>query len=260
MARRTKQYGLNAQLPKYMKDIVPGDTEWEQEYGEVYEDSYRLTQVWIEMKEGSPRGIGGNEMMSFRPPESKLVGGGSWIMVLQTPPTSEQPVAFGLYWATPCKDSLNNDGYDSYGRYKVDIVLKSNEGVVNLGLFPDEYMVVREELFEEFMAEGYFLLQETNLSIEEPMNIELIERGRNLVEEERESIWALMLDGLPEVKACEEYFTGRMVSRENASIWYMPIPAFAEYMQETFGSVINGPRFSEVNHRRRAEAKAGRGS
>lgn len=38
------------------------------------------------------------------------------------------------------------------------------------------------------------------------MNTELIEKGRALCEEERETIWGEQLDGLTETQACEEYF------------------------------------------------------
>jgi hypothetical protein len=259
------KYGIYAQPPKHLRDLEPDDEGWKEAWGEEYTESYKLTEVYLEQIECNRESYGGQpiERAHFRPDPRRMVGGGAWIMVTNPPPTNPTPVAFGMYWAVPCKESLNYDGYDKYGRYKVEILMKDPEAEGQfhaVGLFVTEYMVVHEGMFREFMEEGYFDLQQLSLTTEDSMNVELIERGRALVEEERESIWALMLDGLTESKACEEYFLGRHVERDNAQIWYRPIPEFAEYMEDTFGRLIRnqGRGFTEENHQRRAQRRAER--
>lgn len=65
-------------------------------------------------------------------------------------------------------------------------------------------------------------MQEVNANAEQPLNMKLINEGRNLVEEEREIIWALMLEGLTEQQACEEYFLTHHIDYQNTDICYLP--------------------------------------
>ena len=50
----------------------------------------------------------------------------------------------------------------------------------------------------------------------------ILEKGRSLVEEEREIIWALMLDGLSESAACGEYIHGRHIDTSNRGMYFRP--------------------------------------
>jgi hypothetical protein len=98
----------------------------------------------------------------------------------------------------------------------------------------------------------------TDDPIENGMNLELIEKGRSLTEDERSIIWSLQVDGLPEYKACEEYFLGRHTESENSHIWYMPTEECAEWMENMFGRMRDAGMITQVNRDRRAVARASR--
>lgn len=56
-----------------------------------------------------------------------------------------------------------------------------------------------------------------------------------LVEEEREIIWALMLEGLTEQQACEEYFLTHHTDYQNTEICYLPTPEILAEAMAVFG-------------------------
>ena len=97
-------------------------------------------------------------------------------------------------------------------------------------LLNHEYTVISDERLEEYKKLGWILC-ETGSKTTEPMNLELIQKGRSLCEEEREIIWALQLDGLTETRACEEYFLSKHSYFSNYTISYLPPKkAFSELM------------------------------
>jgi len=203
------------------------------------ENSYRLTKEYMDTEEFEYFLGGMNDRMAYCPPENKLVYNGSWIMVIQPIPTKVKPVVWGIYWATPCNESINFDGFDKYGRYKVEImVTDEQQNIHTVGLFPHEYIRLDEVLFQELLDTNGYILNNLGFSPRKtPINLELIEKGRSLTEDERAIIWSLQLDGLTEHQACEEYFYSRHRPEENPTIWYCPTDEFAEFMENQFGWV-----------------------
>lgn len=64
----------------------------------------------------------------------------------------------------------------------------------------------------------------------------MTKEGRSLTEEEREIIMALMLDGLTEQQACEEYFLTHHTETQNVSICYLPDAEIMCELQRVFGN------------------------
>ena len=126
--------------------------------------------------------------------KDKDVGNGAWVLVKRNIPVDKtiKPQIYGIYWAIP-KD-------DNYGRQKIAVYTPEEVCLLN-----HEYTVITEERLKAYVEDGYYLVDNTT-KIREPLNQELIQQGRSLCEEEREIIMALMLDGLTEKQACEEYF------------------------------------------------------
>jgi len=162
--------------------------------------------------------------------DSADVGSGSWVLIIRTPPVSAylSPKVYGIYWAVPLTEFIK-PGCDLYGRQAVKV--HTSEDVT---IFADEYSVLSEERLEEYKREGWNLV-ELNTGIEVPLNMEIIQRGRTLVEEEREIIWALMLDGLTEQQSCEEYFLTKHVEANNSNICYLPRVEIREQLENIFG-------------------------
>lgn len=123
--------------------------------------------------------------------------------------------------------TLRELGYNPYVMlYEKDKIpaghrLKRLQRWVNNRIFPDEYSILTPERLEEYKQAGWYL-QEINAKAEQPLNMEIINDGRALVEEEREIIWALMLEGLTEQQACEEYFLTHHTDYQNTEICYLP--------------------------------------
>lgn len=144
--------------------------------------------------------------------EDRDIGTGSWILVKTKIPVEERvrPMTYGIYWAIPV--------YDSFGRQKVKVFTPEECCLLNY-----EYIVLDEEKLEQYKARGYHLHETavTKRAIE-PMTMKLIEDGKSLCEEEREIIYALMLDGLDETAACEEYFLTKHTDDSNIGICYLP--------------------------------------
>lgn len=191
------------------------------------EHSYRLTDEYMESMAFSASRGGRHQLEHYRPKKEKEVGSGAWIMVIDVPPVSDEfkPVLGGIYWAIPCRDSLNFDGYGADNQYRIETLVRSktNERVVEyLGLFPTEYVVVPEEILDEYMEEGAYSIMLNNVSVHEEVDLELIQQGRDLTEDERSIIWALMLDGVSENTACSIYFKGRHTEKDNLNTWYKP--------------------------------------
>lgn len=163
---------------------------------------------------------------------SKDVGSGSWIMITKTPPVEKRvaPQAFHIYWATPVMGRNKEAGKDTYGRQAV--VVHTLDEVT---LFPDEYSLLDDDKLQVYKSEGWFML-ETRAKVNVPFNMEIIGQGRDLVEEEREVIWALMLDGLNEQQACEEYFLTKHIDANNSNIMYAPPSDVLDSLVSTFGN------------------------
>ena len=151
------------------------------------------------------------------------VGDGAWVLVKCTIPVHEweRPQVYGIYWAIPAPDEA--------GRQKVRIYCPHEVCLLNW-----EYVVISEERLQEYIKIGYFL---NDFSIEkaEPLNLELLTQGRELCEEEREVIWALMLDGLTEQQACEEYFYSHHTDTENKGCCYLPTKEILDELIAVFG-------------------------
>ncbi len=265
MARRVlRDRLLGFKLEPYELELLSEDEKEEYELELEWADkklagyTNRLTPSELDVVESHPF-YQYNEHCLYRPDDTRVVGSGSWVMVNQIVPVSEdvRPMKWAMYWATPCHDS-KGDGFDSGGRYKVDVLVRNSEtgGMQTVGMFPYEYMKVSDELFEELMnTNGYTMQKVSETPVQGGMNLELVEKGRSLTEDERSIIWSLQVDGLSESKACEEYFMGRHTDNENSHIWYMPCEECADWMERTFGRI---GRFTEVNHQRRAAAHASR--
>lgn len=244
-------------LSEEEKEEYATEMEWVDKKTAGYTN--RLTPSELAIIESAPFYNPMHEHYLYRPDESKIVESGAWVLVNSTVPVSDdvKPMKWAMYWATPCHDS-KGDGFDSGGRYKVDVMVRNRAtgALQSVGMFPHEYIKVTDTLFEELMGtNGYTLQKSSDNPIEGGMKLELIEKGRSLTEDERSIIWSLQVDGLHEAKACEEYFMGRHTDNENSHIWYMPCDECAQWLENTFGRI---GRLTEVNHERRAAARASR--
>lgn len=152
------------------------------------------------------------------------VGSGSWVLIKCHIPVEEakRPMTYGIYWATPIEDS--------FGRQKVCVYTPSEVCLLN-----HEYSIITEERLEEYKELGYFLKETGAVQCSGPMNIALIEKGRSLCEEEREVIWALQLDGLSEMQACEEYFLSHHIDGSYNGICYLPTKEILAEIVSVFG-------------------------
>lgn len=143
--------------------------------------------------------------------KSADVGNGNWVLVIENVNVQKnsKPVLFGIYWGIPYEDP--------FGRQTCKI--RTTEDVV---LLNHEYTVISEKL-QEYKNLGYELNSVANPEIQsKPLDMELIEKGRHLVEEEREIIWVFQLDGLSEKQACEEYFFSKYTDDSNYTICFLP--------------------------------------
>lgn len=222
---------------EYEIDELLMEKEWIEK--KMRGETNRLTLFEFETMENAPY-FTPRDRDTYRPDKAKLVGGGAWVMIFHDLPVSEdlKPQVWGLYWATPCASSRSGDGFEDGGRYKVDVLVKHRwvNKIQPVSLFPHEYIVITDEAFEALMeTNGYTLQRIAENPIENGLNLELIEKGRSLTEDERSIIWSLQVDGLPEGKACEEYFFSRHVEEENNHIWYMASRECVEYMENQFG-------------------------
>ena len=151
------------------------------------------------------------------------VGLGSWVLVKCKIPVEERvrPQIYGIYWAIPHKDRYNRQMCKVYTPEEVC-------------LLNYEYTVISEERLQEYRDMGYYL-KDYGIDKTEPLNLELINSGRSLCEEEREIIWALMLDGLSEQQSCEEYYYSHHTSFEHRGCCYLPTPELLEQIVAYFG-------------------------
>ena len=151
------------------------------------------------------------------------VGNGAWVLIKCTIPVPEydRPQVYGIYWAIPAEDEA--------GRQKVRVYTPHEVCLLNW-----EYVVISEERLQEYTKLGWFLY-DFSVDKAEPLNMELLTQGRELCEEEREVIWALMLDGLSEQQACEEYFYSHHTDIENKGCCYLPTPEILAELTAVFG-------------------------
>lgn len=153
----------------------------------------------------------------------KDVGSGAWVLVKCKIPVDEKirPQTYGIYWAIPKEDS--------YGRQKVAVYTPTEVCLLN-----HEYSVISEERLKLYIEDGYYL-KDFAIGNAEPLSQELIEQGRSLCEEERDIIRALMLDGLSEQQACEEYYHFHHTDKENLGKCYLPTDELLEIIICAFG-------------------------
>lgn len=179
--------------------------------------------------------------------ERTLITAGNWVMIIKSLPVSDAvaPQLYGIYWAVPfvregraaIKDKPGATGteiktligVDEYGRQCAKIYTPHE-----VKIFPDEYSILTPERLEEYKQAGWYL-QEINAKAEQPLNMEIINDGKALVEEEREIIWALMLEGLTEQQACEEYFLTHHTDYQNTNICYLPTQEILAEALAVFG-------------------------
>lgn len=168
-----------------------------------------------------PRVLGSDN--SFRYREECDVGGGAWVLVKCSIPVEESiaPQVYGIYWATPepCTG----------GRQKVKIRTPAEVCLWNY-----EYTVITNERLQEYIECGYFL-KDYEVNNSEQLSVKLIEKGRSLCTEEREIIDALMLDGLSEQQACEEYYYTHHTDNSNTGRCYLPTPQLRAQIEAVFG-------------------------
>ena len=155
--------------------------------------------------------------------DDKAVGSGSWVLVKCKIPVDEKvrPQVYGIYWAIPKEDA--------YGRQKVAIYTPTEVCLLN-----HEYSVISEEKLKLYIEDGYFF-KDWGIGNNKPLDRELIEEGRSLCEEERDIIRALMLDGLSEQQACEEYYHFHHTDTENLGKCYLPTDDLLKLIIGVFG-------------------------
>lgn len=151
------------------------------------------------------------------------VKSGSWVLITRQIPVEEhaKPHLFGIYWGVPKEDKFDRQV----------CVIHTTEDVT---LLNHEFTVVDEERLKIYREEGWEL-HETKVATTSPLNMELIEKGKALCEEEREVIMALQLDGLTETQACEEYFLTKHTDYNNFNICYIPNKEVYAYCVSVFG-------------------------
>ena len=156
--------------------------------------------------------------------EDRDIGEGSWVLVKTRIPVSEsvRPMTYGIYWAIPA--------YDSYGRQKIKVYTPEECCLLNY-----EYIVLTEEKLGQYRQFGYYLHETGAKESVDPMTLKMVEAGRTLVEEEREIIYALMVDGLDETAACEEYFMTKHTDASNVGICYLPTKEILDELVFAFG-------------------------
>lgn len=195
----------------------------------------------------NPYDLWGNNSREIRD-ESTLITSGDWIMITKSLPVEKEaaPQLYGIYWALPFVREGRAGIKDKYG-FLSGTEIKTLVGVDEYGrqcariytprevkIFPDEYSILTAERLEEYKQLGWYL-QELNTKAKEPLNMDIINDGRALVEEEREIIWSLMLEGLTEQQACEEYFLTHHTDYQNTEICYLPTPEILAELTATFG-------------------------
>lgn len=208
-------------------------------YREASVDEYgfklEITELW------------GNSSRMYRN-EKTLITYGKWVIIIKTVPVAEyiRPALYGIYWAVPYTREGKAGVKDKTGRY-IGEDMKHLVGVDEAGrqcaiiytphevkIFPDEYSILTPERLEDYKELGWYL-HEINAKVEEPLNMDVINDGRALVEEEREIIWSLMMEGLTEQQACEEYFFTHHTDYQNTNICYLPTPEILEQARAVFG-------------------------
>lgn len=167
------------------------------------------------------------DLRLIKDPE-RLVTTGNWVLIKKRIPveTNIRPQTYGIYWAMPYTHVKTCGLYDERKMRTVTGVDEHGQQCAliytpkEVKIFPDEYNILSEEKLEEFRDNGW-QIHTIDIQAKTTLNQELIEQGRDLCEEEREIIWSLMLDGLSEQQACEEYFLTHHSQNDNVTICYL---------------------------------------
>lgn len=179
----------------------------------------------------------GNPSREIYNPDADI-GLGAWVLITHKLNVQNGPIPYAIYWATPyiSKHRVGHpaktktlQNVDEYGRQCAMIHTPHS-----VKIFPDEYTILSEQKLQTYRENGWEL-HETMINAEIPLNQELLEKGRTLCEEERECIWALMLDGLSEQQACEEYFLTKHSQNNNINFHYRLSPDLQNKIENIFG-------------------------
>jgi hypothetical protein len=145
-----------------------------------------------------------------------------WVLVVKDIPIDKKakPVRFGIYYAKAYKHKY----------YGSTVSIFTTEQVV---LLSHEYSVLSEERLQLYINYGWELHTIDGAKVD----LALLEKGRSLCEEEREIIWALMLDGLTEYQACEEYYNYSHTDIEKMTQCYLPTKECLAEIFAVYGEV-----------------------
>lgn len=145
-----------------------------------------------------------------------------WIFITRTVPVLEdvRPMIYGIYQAQPLEHEFHENAVTVFTTDKVTVL-------------EHEYSVITEERVAEYVSMGWTM---NRIEIpNQPIDMRLLEKGRYLCEEERDIIRALMLDGLTEYQACEEYYKHSHTEIEKMSCFYAPPKEMVKQMEQVFG-------------------------
>jgi len=227
-------------------DSVPVKNSKTEKY--TSEDSFMLSDNYVErVIMNSPF-----ESLSIYRPNEQNIGFGSYIMVktLLPVPESKRPKIWHIYWAKPNSDSRNNDGYDRFGRYGIEIQMpytyraridriyvadEDTTALERVVLFPAEYIIITEAKLKEYISFGYAPMDTFFAAKEETLSLKLLEKSKSLCEEERHIIMALQLDGLTENQACQEYFLYSHDQGAPDTLMYVPSAELLTEIVNAFG-------------------------
>lgn len=165
------------------------------------------------------------------------VNSGAWVLITRQIPVDERckPHLFGIYWGIPKQDRFDRQV----------CVVHTTEDVT---LLNHEFTVIDDERLKVYREEGWEL-HENMAAADAGMNTELIEKGRALCEEERETIWAMQLDGLTETQACEEYFLTKHTEYNIFRFAIFRIKRFLRSASQYSGRDIEKERRQQDNER-----------
>ena len=158
--------------------------------------------------------------------ETKDIHSGTWVIILKKIPVQNPPTLYGIYWAVPYKHRrICGVGQDKKERELTGVDENGRQCYLiyaphQIKIFPQEISILSEERLQEYRDNGWEL-HETNADATVSLDRNLLEQGRTLCEEEREIIMSLMLDGLTEQQACEEYFFTHHTDYDNTGICYL---------------------------------------
>lgn len=195
--------------------------------------SFRMTDAYIERLEKIELMFPHIDMAPSycrRPEEAKRdIGSGAWIMIIKETEVSRFSMQPGnIYYAIPGLYG-SSVGYRADGMYLVKVKIADFSGFEEIYLYPYEYMLVSDELFEAAKEEDLLELVQYKDDISEPeviheKTLTWRDKYKDLPEDERNVLDAYMLDGLSFDQACSAYYTERFIDQKGYSYWYRAKP------------------------------------